>query len=508
MSSNSRRARGGTSSFLLAAALAPALGAAALRGSIVDNFSGRPLARALVSLEQLQGLGVKKLATRTSSAGSFAFSSLGAGVYLLTASQVGFATCKYGQKAWNAPGTPIVLEQEAAQFLQIRLRRLGGITGVIWDENDVGFPHVEVVACKATRPPKIAARARSDDRGVFRIGELEPGEYLVRSGAKQLEDGAGLLPTFHQEVQRVEEARVVEVHLEEDTPDVIVRPAFGKLFRLSGTTAPPGPVTVTLSSDVMRVTSEGGAFRFDGLPPGPYEIHAAGRDFRGTPAGDWQELRLDRDLEGLVLSVRRGADLRLSVETQDGAPVDSGKVRVALRKKDLYGEGEEVSPVSGKENVIAPGRWEIKAWPTPEYYAWGIGAPGRRSRRLPHADRWEEIRISPLSFARVEVVLSAKPAVVRGRVSRSLGEPAAGTPVFLEAIDSGTGRRIAEPRFTYAGTQGEYRFSGVPPGQYRIVSTFEFDYPDERAMEAAKTRTLVITEGSDNPVDLDLYVRP
>src|SRR6266536_2690617 len=85
---------------------AAALHAALVRGLVVDNYSGRPLARAVVTLKSLEGYTPVNLAARADRSGVFAFPPVNAGGYLLTAARPGFATLRYGQKAWNAPGTP------------------------------------------------------------------------------------------------------------------------------------------------------------------------------------------------------------------------------------------------------------------------------------------------------------------------------------------------------------------------------------------------------------------
>src|SRR6266568_4861185 len=109
----------------------------------------------------------------------------------------------------NQSGKPIVLDGEQSTFLYVRLPRFASISGIIVDENDVGLPEHEVAAFRNTRPPRLMARAQADDRGIYRIFGLEPGNYLVRTIGRQYEDG-GYLPTFFRETQRVEEAGFVE----------------------------------------------------------------------------------------------------------------------------------------------------------------------------------------------------------------------------------------------------------------------------------------------------------
>src|SRR5580704_4377770 len=170
---------------LLLALVPGLLNAAIIRGTVVENQTGRPLARALVILQPVTGTATPQQSMRTDIRGSFQFPPLPAGSYVLTASSTGFGTFQYGQKRWNSMGVPVTLAADDAPLLTIRLPRMGAIVGTILDENDVGLPEYEVVAYRNTRPPQIATRATSDDRGVFRLFDLEPGSYLVRAVAMQ-----------------------------------------------------------------------------------------------------------------------------------------------------------------------------------------------------------------------------------------------------------------------------------------------------------------------------------
>src|SRR6266849_2223446 len=253
---------------LLAATVANYAEAATIRGIVLDHYTGRPLARTVVTLESIQGYGSAKTSIRTGSTGQFVFLSLNPGAYLLSAARPSFATWKYGQKFWNAPGAPIFLTEESAPYLDLRLHRLAAISGAIWDENEIGITEQEVYAYRNTKPPTLSARGRTDDRGVYRIGGLNPGQYLIRSGSKQLDEETALTPTFYKDSVSVEEARIVEVDLDQKAADINVRPNFGKLFQLAGKVVPipdhcAGSVFVTLSSDMGQTTASTPSFSFD-----------------------------------------------------------------------------------------------------------------------------------------------------------------------------------------------------------------------------------------------------
>jgi protocatechuate 3,4-dioxygenase beta subunit len=490
--------------------LAASAQAAAIRGIVLDHSSGRPVARAIVTLQAVQGSGAAKASIRTGSSGSFVFSSLTTGVYLLSASRPGFAVLKYGQKKWNTPGMPIQVAEESAPFLDLRLHRLGAVTGVVWDENEIGIPEQEVLAYRNTRPPTLAARGRTDERGVYRIGGLEPGQYLIRSGAKELDEETGVVPTFYKDATAARDARTVDVELDQQAAEINVRPVFGKLLKLTGAVygipmPGGGPVQVTLISDMGQtsVMADGyGRFGFSQLAPGNYELVAEASQGR-RPSAAFRSFFMDRDVAGLPLQLGQIPSVQISIQEQQGRTIDPRSITVLARRKDLSGEGATLRLQNGAP--LLPGRWDIAVAPTAEMYPVSIAMQGADQTRAGRADTWNEYTLSPRNQVDLTITISSGAAAVHGKVTRSINEPAPGAPVYLEAFDPATGQRLAELRQALTNARGEYGFSGLTPGSYRIVSSFEFDEPDERTMEAARAKLLAVKAGSDSVQELELY---
>src|SRR5271157_4105158 len=281
---------------LLAVLTASALHAAILRGTVVERQTGKALARALVAVHPVAGTAGATEAVRANSYGVFEFPPMPAGAYLVTIYRKGFAPLQYGQKEWKSAGTPVVLQEGEETSLRVVLPRFGAITGRISDEADVGLPEQDVIAYRSARPPVMVAKAATDDRGVYRIHGLASGSYVVRTAAKQYDDG-GYLPTFYKEAATAERANTVEVVLDRDTVDVNVRPTPGRLYAITGLVygpgTPPTPVSVSLISDMGAdnvTTDVYGRFKFNPVAPGKYEILA-----RTAQAAGWLAFEIDRD---------------------------------------------------------------------------------------------------------------------------------------------------------------------------------------------------------------------
>ena len=105
---------------MVLAALAAAAHAAVIRGTVIENLTGKLLTRAVVTLVPLEPTPGALRSMRTTRLGAFEFDDLPAGAYLLKVSRRGFIPAEYGQKRWNSAGQPVVLEQSATTFLALR----------------------------------------------------------------------------------------------------------------------------------------------------------------------------------------------------------------------------------------------------------------------------------------------------------------------------------------------------------------------------------------------------
>jgi hypothetical protein len=491
--------------FLLAGG---ALQAAIIKGSVVENQTGKALARTLVSIQPVPGSAGPSGTVRTNIYGMFEFLDLPAGAYLIHAARRGFMPAQYGQKNWRAAGQPVVVEQDQSTFLSIRLPRFSSISGIIVDENDVGLPDHEVVAMTNTRPPRMMVKAQADDRGMYRISGLDPGSYLVRTLGRAYEEG-GYLPTFYRETARVDEAGMVDTLLDQETTNIKVRPFPGRLYTISGNvmTNPQGSTaTVTLVSDVSRETlTTTGAFQFVSKPPGPYEILVEQPSDRRSPMGAYVPLALERDMTGMRINVLPMAGVFFDFQsTQGGRLPDTSAIKVLSRRVDLAGEGPaETLRLNNGSGQLLQGRWQVMLAPSAAYVASDFRGPRGERPEGSRADGWNEITVE--RNCSVRIVASDKPGGVHGTVTAGAHEPAGGVPVFLEAYDEVTHKRVVDLHSTRTDMRGQYNFVGLAPGTYRLVSTFEYQSPLTGDIDAMSPKVFQVEEGRDQQQDLDVW---
>ena len=191
--------------------------------------------------------------------------------------------------------------------------------------------------------------------------------------------------------------------------------------------------------------------------------------------------------------------------------VDFSRVKVYARRKDMAGTAEvQELKLSGRgysRVVLPPGRWEFLAVPSGGYCVVEFGFSRSRSEGMERTrpDWWNEALIGS-NYTALRFVLSPNPGKLHGLVSGISREPVSGAPVFLEGYDAESRKRVSELRTAFTDSRGAYQFSSLPPGTYRVLSTFEFQSPDAAVMEMAGAKLVTIELGKDTPQDLDLSV--
>jgi hypothetical protein len=496
--------------WLLAALLAGALHGAVIRGSVVENQTGHPLSRASVLLEPVPGSPGVRMTAHTNQFGFFEFAGASPGTYLLQASRAAFVTALYGQKRWNSAGMPLIVSESELQFLTIRMLRFGSIAGRVVDENDVGVPEFEVAAYLNTRPPQLVAKATSDDKGMYRIYGLLPGNYVVRTVGKQVDD-IGYKPTYARETDLLDQARAVDVEIEQQVEMGNLQPLQGKLFTLTASVRamdPIGmPVTMTFASETGRQIIHSDADfvlrTFTGLPAGDYEVFGEAPSDTPLIQGDFQRISIGRD-STIFLPMRKVPMVTFRFDGVSLQAANDGTVQVMARRKDLAGV-YDARIIKGTSARLAPGRWELALAPLDGYYVSGFSGSGNYGfRRNQHVEGWNEITVTS-NGGSARFTISSNVSSLHGLV-KDAGDPVVGAPVFLEPIDLEPERRVTFTYIALTDTHGQYQFAGLAPGRYRVLSSFEYQMPEAKIMENAGAKGVQLDPRADVTRDLDLYV--
>ena len=166
------------------AAVVP-VGTASISGIVVTEGSGAPVRRARVNLSGAELRGARSAVTADD--GRFTFTNLPAGRYTMTASKPGYVNISYGAKRAGRPGTPIqLIEGQRLEKAVMNLPKGGVITGIVIDETGEPAPQtsvrvMRVVMQTGEKTLQQAGSDTTDDRGMYRIFSLQPGDYIVNA---------------------------------------------------------------------------------------------------------------------------------------------------------------------------------------------------------------------------------------------------------------------------------------------------------------------------------------
>jgi len=305
-------------------------------GRIVDAANGRPISGALVALigGGPAGRGGAPKQLLTDSDGRFVFAGLPQGRYGILLQRSGyFAT----PTSMNRP-IDLVTDQKLMD-LTVRLRRLASAAGTVTDENGDPITGMAVVAYRrnVVNGQVMAMptnEARTDDRGAYRLSNLQSGDYIVcacrmdpipidgvllttlaadpaqllglasralkvGADAASIDGARTFAPTFYPASPLPSRATHVALGDGENKTGVDIQAASVRSSRLSGRViGAPGPVNATairlrFAGEMPEATTAiepalvqaDGRFDFAGVPPGSYVLSAWMPARMAMPAG-------------------------------------------------------------------------------------------------------------------------------------------------------------------------------------------------------------------------------
>ncbi len=191
---------------------------------VTDEDTPQPVRRAEVRAIVAGG---EPRTTFTDASGRFVFANLPTGRYTIQASKAGFVRTAYGAKRHDRPGTPVTLsDTDRSQVLQMRMARGSVITGRIVDEfgqpaqgarvraQVVRMINGERTVSQVSVPGAIFGEA-TDDRGVYRLYGLPAGEYVISATPRN--SGWG-------DIRRLSEAEISAAERAVEQPRSLLEP--------------------------------------------------------------------------------------------------------------------------------------------------------------------------------------------------------------------------------------------------------------------------------------------
>jgi protocatechuate 3,4-dioxygenase beta subunit len=482
-----------------------AAGTAVMRGRIFDGDSGQPLRRALVRV-LAPGLRENRVAT-TDEQGRWELIDLPAGSYIVSASKGNYVGLQFGQARPTDAGRPIVLlDGQTVEKVDFGLRRGGVITGHVLDEYGDPVPNVQVAALRAQfmqgrrRLTPAARFSTTDDVGEYRLFGLPPADYYVGATYRPPppsaadDEAPGYAVTYFPGTLNPTDAQRVTlgVGLTVDGVNVALVPA--RLAQITGTALNSNGqpmanafVVVAEKNNAFDVASGAqvrpdGTFIVLGVAPGEYILRAQGRFAQNarpeiataavTVAG--------QNIDGvqLVVAPPSMASGTVLVDPAAGAAMNGSSIALTVSPVDpqmsFTDTSARVHDDFSFEAAVQAGVNSVRLMGMPNNLA-------LKAVRVGGVDVTDSgFDVKPGENVRgIEVELTSHPTVVSGQVADSRGAPAKDCTVVIFARDErkweGASRYVRQTR---SDQDGQFRISGLPPGDYHAAAADGFQQLD------------------------------
>jgi hypothetical protein len=465
---------------------------AAFSGVVISRSTGQPVASAVVTLLPVPfepPLSRPFAADRTGEDGRFAFETVPPGTYLVDTLHRAYVreSPLAFDGGFEARLVPVNLEPgEVVAGYRVEIVPGGVISGTV--TNDAGRPLrralVEVVGpgYDGGRETIVeSGNAETDDRGVYRVYGLPPGDYYVRARA----DREAHALYYPRGVDSRRSAAVVRVDAGRETPavDLPLRPVEGYsiLFGLAGSVPAADRDTIrvrvsrdgeVLPSRRLEAQEEEAVYRLPDLLPGAYEFFIEAESESARVSANI----LDRDVDLGVLALAGGFDVpgRFVIESAFPDGADTAEVILTLSSAHAIGSSRSGYGIAFDEpfqiRVVPPGRYYVDVERMPA----GVHVTSVRFGGREEPDGG----ISIFGGGSLEIGLSGPGGVgtIRGLVRNAEGAP---VPRGGVAVVPSPERRANPGNFTLvrADEAGIFEASGLVPGEYTVIAYEGFE-PD------------------------------
>jgi hypothetical protein len=530
----------------------PETGTAVIRGRVLDRETGLPLARVIVSLQKSD----RPAETQTDSQGRYEFAGLPAGRYSVTVfppeSKAFYLRQILGDDGpadvVRTRRPPLELKDgEVREGADIALWRALAIEGRVVDDWGDPVSNIQVRAERLVQGGGSSGwRRTTDDRGMFRLFGLSPGDYRVCAiadfGVMTTPDAQ---PVRERPVQTCYPAAVREADSQpvslaaNDATGIEIRLQRSRAFSVSGTVLDSrGGAAERAQVSIVRIEKRGtsgtgvelnpgGQFAAKGLAPGEYAVSAQ-IGGAGTYPPDTREVeigylpfRVDTsDVEDLVVTLARPAKVAGRVVFEEGWPP-------ALRRPPLTVQvrfdRSTHRPMGGPPpSAIVKGdlTFELEGLSGPQIIGL-IGYPMDEWTLKAIRYRGEEILNIPTEFRTstdpraLEIVLTNRGARLSGRVTDARGVAAEDGSALVLIFPASP--QEWRPDGIVVGTaplrDGAFRLGPRRPGEYLVVAVPIEDYMmprDAAAFErlAKVAEKVTLLDGDERTIDLTVVKVP
>ena len=521
-----------------------------LDGVVTDALSGAPVRRATLTLTATRG-NTGTIIASTDGDGKFSITGVAAGNYKLFLEKSGYLNQEYGSKNYQYAGDAITLGSgETKSDLQFKAMKQSVITGKVIDEDGDPVTQSSVSAMQKSRwnTRSGGTNGNTNDIGEFRIAGLIPGKYIVvansfnrrmnrsttgmingvmrtirpnvtQQPATQEEDFA---PTFFPSANDEASASIIDILPGQQMDNIVIRMRKIAVYSIRGTaqyigSKPPTEQGVQVqlipkdavalskgfgARQISTMLQKDGAFEFQGVAPGSYNVAALRHDLAQWPLGS-TPIDVHGNVENLGITFGDPAKLAMEVIWEDKEETKPVNGYVMLTSITV---GNFVSPTL----MVKEGKLPVTGVPGGTYSAQFQSTDAiayvKQIRDKSGTDLGRQLTIVENTNPELTLVLSTKMARLEGSVSAD-GKAAGNTTVVL--LPDGENRGSMGRLRTYkTDAGGRFKMERVVPGSYKLFA-FEEEIPGNVFLNGAppqflenKGTVVTVKEESTEKVDL------
>jgi hypothetical protein len=394
----------------------------------------------------------------TDAQGQFVFSRLAAGAYSLSVGRNQYLSTNYGQKKPGGPGTTIQLADGAQMKVALQMIRGGVITGQVIGEDGEPMSNAQIRSLRYTMISGVKRLqsngfASTDDRGMYRLFGLQPGDYIVSATPNGSDT---VMPDrMSADLAAIEQAigsGAVQPGAAPGLPATVELPVPSPSTNFSPVSQPPGYLPIYYPSS--------------SIPSSASIVHIAGGDEKSGIDVQMQLVQASTIQGSISNPPPQGIAVQVSLLSDDPT-TDTGSLpstRVGTDGKFTF-------------RTVAPGKYVVLAQtvaaPQPMQIINGQPVPGQVTPgRLDDSQHW---------WARAPVTVEGQ-ATVTSNLTLQPGRSISGVVLFemakppdltqarlMVSVSPPPGAQsvsFGPPSQAQVGSDGRFTLNGVIPGKY------------------------------------------
>ena len=450
------------------------VGTAEISGTVMMSGGTQPARKTRVTLSGVELRGGRSATTDDS--GRFLFTALPAGRYTLSANRPGHISVTYGQRQPGRPGTSISLSDGQKFRADMQIPKGSVITGTVLDENGEPAPQtsvrvMRVVTSSGERTLSSNNGGSTDDRGIYRIFGLMPGEYVVCATPRNTNTpDLARMEAMEREMRALEMAAAQAGTQTQAIRERIVN--IQGAMPPMGVEAPPGYAPICYPGTIAASSATP-------IPLGVSE-ERGGVDFQ------LQLAPLSR-IEGVVVNSTGAQISQINVSLRDASTMGGSTLNMEARPDE---EGRF------RLQGVPPGQYRLTARATiaPPRPAPGQqetfvgrgrgGAAARVAARPQPVTVWAAVDVSVDGRPLSNVLLSLQQGVtVSGQLSFEGSQPPPTDLTRIRVNMSPVGQTpFGGSTAAQVDAAGRFSIQGVPPGRYRLSASGSAGWATESAI--------------------------